>query len=160
MSWLYVPAGIMVILAICFGIHSLIGLSTVSFPASVACMILLFFFLIGCELVLGDRKTKAIVRVIDVPVSGTVIFIAHHILTARPKAGFTLRYINIFFCPSFILLPLSPAVSGVNVAKIIAVFSMYHAREETKNAHVNPTPVYLLHPQSSASPSCSPSQPT
>lgn len=39
------------------------------------------------------------------------------------KAGFALRYINIFFTPSFVLLPLSPAIGGVEVGKIIAVFS-------------------------------------
>jgi hypothetical protein len=38
------------------------------------------------------------------------------------KAGFALRYINIFFTPSFVLLPLSPPISGIEVAKIIAVF--------------------------------------
>lgn len=43
-------------------------MSSVSFPASVACLILLFFGLIICDLVLGDRKTKAVVKVIDIPV--------------------------------------------------------------------------------------------
>jgi putative effector of murein hydrolase len=38
------------------------------------------------------------------------------------QAGFALRYINIFFTPSFVLLPLSPPISGVEVGKIIAVF--------------------------------------
>lgn len=39
------------------------------------------------------------------------------------QCGFALRYINIFFCPAFVTLPLSPSISGVEVAKIIAVFS-------------------------------------
>ncbi|KAH7348725.1 LrgB-like family-domain-containing protein [Rhexocercosporidium sp. MPI-PUGE-AT-0058] len=103
-AWLYVPIGIMIILLACFGIDSLIGMSSVSFPASVACLILLFLGLVLCDLVLGDRKTRAVVRIIDIP------------------AGFALRYLNIFFTPSFILLPLSPPIGGVEVAKIIAVF--------------------------------------
>ena len=37
------------------------------------------------------------------------------------KAGFALRHINMFFTPSFILLPLSPAIGGVEIAKIIGV---------------------------------------
>jgi hypothetical protein len=41
------------------------------------------------------------------------------------QAGFALRYINLFFTPSFVLLPLSPPISGVEVGKIIAVFSKY-----------------------------------
>lgn len=103
-AWLYVPIGIMIILFACFGIDSLIEMSSVSFPASVACLILLFLGLILCDVVVGDRKTRAVVKVIDIP------------------AGFALRYLNIFFTPSFILLPLSPPIGGIEVAKIIAVF--------------------------------------
>lgn len=62
------PFGLMVILAFTFGIDSLIGLSSVSFPASVACMVILFFALIALDLVLGDKKTKQIVGIIDIPV--------------------------------------------------------------------------------------------
>jgi hypothetical protein len=43
----------------------------------------------------------------------------------RLKAGFALRYINIFFTPSFVLLPLSPPISGIEVGKIIVVFGKY-----------------------------------
>jgi hypothetical protein len=43
----------------------------------------------------------------------------------RIQAGFALRYINIFFTPSFVLLPLSPPISGIEVGKVIAVFSTY-----------------------------------
>ncbi|KAH6668823.1 LrgB-like family-domain-containing protein [Halenospora varia] len=103
-AWLYVPIGILILLLACFGVNSLIGLSSVSFPASVACLIVLFFGLMLCDVILGHRKTNALVNVIDIP------------------AGWALRYINIFFTPSFILLPLSPAISGVEVGKIIAVF--------------------------------------
>lgn len=90
---------------IIFGVHSLISISSVSFPASVACMIGLFFLLILSQSTLGDKKTKWLVGVIEVP------------------CGFALRYINLFFCPAFVTLPLSPSISGVEVAKIIAVFS-------------------------------------
>ncbi|KAG9243118.1 LrgB-like family-domain-containing protein [Calycina marina] len=103
-AWLYVPTGILVVLLTCFGVNSLITLSSVSFPASVALLICLFFALILCDLVIGDRKTRKLVNLIDVP------------------AGFTLRYISLFFTPSFVLLPLSPPIGGVEVAKIIAVF--------------------------------------
>ncbi|KAH0287195.1 hypothetical protein KCU62_g6089, partial [Aureobasidium sp. EXF-3399] len=103
-AWLYVPLGVTCILAVCFGVHCLISLSSVSFPASVACMIGLFLILVLLQGILGDRKTKQIVALIEIP------------------CGFALRYINIFFCPAFVTLPLSPAISGVEVAKIIAVF--------------------------------------
>ncbi|RDL38166.1 uncharacterized protein BP5553_05599 [Venustampulla echinocandica] len=103
-SWLYLPLGILIILLACFGVDSLIHLSSVSFPASVALLIILFFGLMICDTVLGDRKTRALVNVIDIP------------------AGWALRYINIFFTPSFILLPLSSSISGTEVGKIITVF--------------------------------------
>ncbi|TDZ14002.1 Plastidal glycolate/glycerate translocator 1 [Colletotrichum spinosum] len=103
-SWLYVPSGIMVILAACFGVSVIFQTAGVSFPASVACLILLFFGLLLSELVLGNHKTRAIVAVIDVP------------------AGWSLRWINVFFTPSFIMLPLSPSIGIAEVMKIIAVF--------------------------------------
>lgn len=103
-AWLYVPVGLTVILLACFGVDSLIGLSSISFPASVACLLLLFFGLIVTDIIIGDRKTRALVNVIDIP------------------AGFALRYLNIFFTPAFVLLPLSGPISGVEVGKIIAVF--------------------------------------
>lgn len=70
-AWVFVPIGILIILLACFGVQSLIGLSTVTFPASVAVLVLLFFGLVILELVLGDRKTRALVKVIDIPVSSS-----------------------------------------------------------------------------------------
>ena len=68
-AWIFIPAGVLLILLACFGVNSLIGLSTVSFPASVACLIVLFLALIVLDLIVGDRRTRAIVNIIDVPVS-------------------------------------------------------------------------------------------
>lgn len=62
------PAGILVVLLACFGVTSLIGLSSVSFPASVACLILLFVALNLIDVAVGDRRTRKLVAVIDVPV--------------------------------------------------------------------------------------------
>lgn len=69
MAWIYVPIGILCILLACWGVDSLIGLSSVSFPASVALLIVLFFALILCESILGNQRTKKIVQVVDIPVS-------------------------------------------------------------------------------------------
>lgn len=68
-AWIYVPIGILCVLLACWGVDSLIGLSSVSFPASVALLIVLFFALILCESILGSQRTKKIVQVIDIPVS-------------------------------------------------------------------------------------------
>lgn len=42
------------------------------------------------------------------------------------QAGWSLRWINVMFTPSFILLPLSPAIGIMEVLKIIAVFRTSH----------------------------------
>ncbi|KAI1385592.1 LrgB-like family-domain-containing protein [Hypoxylon trugodes] len=102
--WLYVPSGIMIMLLACFGINKLFGLGSVPFPASVACLIILFFALLLSEQVLGEHRTKRIVAVIEIP------------------GGWALRWINVMFTPSFVLLPLSPAIGGIEVLKIIVVF--------------------------------------
>ncbi len=68
-AWIYVPIGVLCVLLACWGVDSLIGLSSVSFPASVALLIVLFFALIFCESVFGNQRTKKIVQVIDIPVS-------------------------------------------------------------------------------------------
>ncbi|KAH8594935.1 LrgB-like family-domain-containing protein [Bisporella sp. PMI_857] len=108
-AWLYVPIGILLILLACFGVNSLIGLTSVSFPASVAVLLALFFALIICDFTIGNSRTKALVNIIDIP------------------AGFALRWINIFFTPSFVLLPLSSPIGGAEVGKIIAVFCEFFA---------------------------------
>ncbi|KAH8805602.1 LrgB-like family-domain-containing protein [Xylogone sp. PMI_703] len=104
-QWLVVPAGVICILLVCFGVDSLISLSSVTFPASVACLVVLFLALIACDMVIGDRKTRALANVIDVP------------------AGWSLRWINCFFVPSFVVLPLGGGgpITGAEIGKIIAV---------------------------------------
>jgi hypothetical protein len=71
-SWVYTPLGIFITLFACLGVDALIRLSSVSFPASVACMILLFCMLLLSQLVLGDRLTRKITAILDVPVSETL----------------------------------------------------------------------------------------
>jgi hypothetical protein len=68
-AWFYVPLGITVMLAACFGIDSLFHKFNVAFPASVTCMMLLFLALIASESSLGTHKTRELINIIDVPVS-------------------------------------------------------------------------------------------
>lgn len=42
------------------------------------------------------------------------------------QAGWSLRWMGVFFTPSFILLPLSPKIGIVEVFKIIVVFGKVH----------------------------------
>ncbi|KAK7953941.1 Plastidal glycolate/glycerate translocator-like protein [Apiospora saccharicola] len=79
-------------------------ISNVAFPASVACLVVLFLALLLSELVLGEHRTRRLVAYIEVP------------------GGWSLRWIGVFFTPSFVLLPLSPPIGVVEVLKMIAVF--------------------------------------
>ena len=63
-----VPFGIVAIMAACFGIDRLLNMGGVSFPASVACLVILLVALVLCDLVLGRRPTEKIVRAINIPV--------------------------------------------------------------------------------------------
>ncbi|KAI5922960.1 LrgB-like family-domain-containing protein [Camillea tinctor] len=103
-AWLYVPAGIVLMLAACFGVDKLLQLGSVSFPASVACLVVLFLALLLSERVLGKNRTQRFVAVIEVP------------------ASWSLRWMSVFFVPSFVQLPLSAPIGGIEVLKIIAVF--------------------------------------
>lgn len=103
-AWLHVPIGILEILLACFGVDALFKLAGVAFPASVACLILLFAGLLLCEWLLGSNKTRRLVALIDIP------------------AGWSLRWINVLFTPTFVTLPLSPPIGIVEVLKMIAVF--------------------------------------
>ncbi|KAI1130624.1 LrgB-like family-domain-containing protein [Nemania abortiva] len=103
-AWVYVPVGILAILATAFGVNRLLQLGGVVFPASVACLIVLFLGLLLLEKVIGENRTRRVVSVIEIP------------------GAWSLQWINVFFTPSFILLPLSPSIGGVEVAKVIAVF--------------------------------------
>ncbi|KAJ9145515.1 Plastidal glycolate/glycerate translocator 1, chloroplastic [Pleurostoma richardsiae] len=103
-EWVYVPTGIVAILAACFGVDSLFRIGSVPFPASVACLILLFLGLLLLERLIGHNRTRRLVALVDVP------------------AGWSLRWINVFFVPGFVILPLSPSIGGIEVVKMIAVF--------------------------------------
>ncbi|KAI1427757.1 LrgB-like family-domain-containing protein [Xylaria sp. FL1777] len=103
-AWFYVPTGILAILAIAFGVNKLLQLGAVSFPASVACLVILFLGLLLLEKVIGEHRTRRIISVFEIP------------------GGWSLRWINVFFTPSFVSLPLSPSIGGIEVLKIIAVF--------------------------------------
>uniref|UniRef100_A0A060T9U2 ARAD1B02156p n=1 Tax=Blastobotrys adeninivorans TaxID=409370 RepID=A0A060T9U2_BLAAD len=99
-----VPIGILICLCGLYGVNSVIKLTPVAIPASVICMLLLFLGLLVLEKVVGTRRVSSLLSWLDIPL------------------GFSLRWINIMFTPSFTLLPLAPSVSVGETFKIAAVF--------------------------------------
>jgi hypothetical protein len=59
----------MAMLAACYAVDVILKLGSISFPPSVACLILLFLGLLASEWLLGQSKTRRLVALIDVPVS-------------------------------------------------------------------------------------------
>jgi len=43
------------------------------------------------------------------------------------QGGFALQYINILFSPSYVFLPLSSPIAGIEIAKIIGVLGRFHS---------------------------------
>lgn len=56
-------------LAACYGVDRLFQIGNVAFPASVACLVVLFLALLLSEQVLGEHRTRRLVGYIEVPVS-------------------------------------------------------------------------------------------
>ncbi|KAF2098844.1 hypothetical protein NA57DRAFT_66125 [Rhizodiscina lignyota] len=125
-SWIYTPIGLLLLLLACYGVNSAIAVSHVSFPASVACMILLFFGLLACNAILGDKRTRQIVRLIEIP------------------GNFSLRYINVLFCPAFVLIPLGSAIGGVEVAKLLGLFIVGYVVVFTITAYITRGLMFIL----------------
>lgn len=106
------------VLIACWGVDCLIGLSHVSFPASVALLVLLFILLIFFEFALGEKKTRTIVRIIDIPVS-KICTRNTDVALILLQLGFALRYINVFFTPSF-----GPSVQNLGFLKALVMFPL------------------------------------
>ncbi|CEP20706.1 hypothetical protein BN1211_0636 [Cyberlindnera jadinii] len=103
-NYLKVPAGIVVVLAILYGVNEIIILTTINFPASVTCMLVLYLALIVSTMTLGKNRTNWIIGLVKIP------------------GDFCLKWINIFFTPAFVTLPLSDWISAKEALTIAAVF--------------------------------------
>lgn len=102
--WILVPISIAFMLYCIVGMDSLIGLGTVDFPASVACLLILFFLLLVSDWLLSPKYMGNLLSVLKVPTE------------------FALRTMNLYFTPSFVLLPTSTLISGEQIGALAGVF--------------------------------------
>lgn len=93
----------MLLLAL-FGVARLLDLTPLLIPSSVICMLVLFLSLLLLERAIGTRKVSKVLTVLEL---GT---------------GFSLKWMSVFFTPSFVLLPLADSVTVSEACKIGAVF--------------------------------------
>ncbi|SCV03472.1 LANO_0G04346g1_1 [Lachancea nothofagi CBS 11611] len=103
-TYVLVPGGVIITLCILYGVDRLIAdVIKVTFPSSVAVMLINFGFM--CSLSAWRRPYADIyVKIIDIPLS------------------WSLRWMNLFFTPAFVVLPLSPWISWQEALLIVAVF--------------------------------------
>lgn len=102
--WILVPISIVFMLYCIVGMDSLIGLGTVDFPASVACLLILFFLLVVCDWLLSPTHMGTLLKVLNIPTE------------------FALRTMSLYFTPSFVLLPNSTLISGEQIGALAGVF--------------------------------------
>ncbi|KAK9719975.1 hypothetical protein K7432_004458 [Basidiobolus ranarum] len=104
-DWVVTPITIVIILAYVWCMNQLIKLTPIDFPASVACMILTFILLLICNLITA-RYTQMFIN------------------TFSPAVDFLLKWINVLFCPAFILIPNSKSISSKEFGMVFGVFAI------------------------------------
>lgn len=103
-TYVLTPLGVILVMALLYGVDRLIkNCIKITFPASVAVMLINFAFM--CMLASFSKPyIDFYLNVIDVPLS------------------WALRWMNVFFTPAFVTLPLSPWISYKEALLIVAVF--------------------------------------
>ncbi|KAK9765612.1 hypothetical protein K7432_005910 [Basidiobolus ranarum] len=102
-DWVITPLVVATLLAFVWIMNTIISMTSLVFPASVACMLLTFIMLILLDWLLPNVAAKIIEAL-------------------SPGVQFLLKWINILFSPAFILIPMSPSIQLSEVGKIAAVF--------------------------------------
>jgi putative effector of murein hydrolase len=117
------PFGIIILLAILYGINLLLtNVFKIKFPASVLGMLINLIWLSLLNLIanlLVSRKSSSFKRKL---VSSSSWILTHYLAMVRPSMNFSLKWINVFFIPSFIILPLSDHITFIECLKIAGVF--------------------------------------
>lgn len=123
-SFLVIPLGILILLAILYGFNVLLSdVFKIKFPASVLGMLINLIFL--C--ILSSISSIASPNNNDKDWRNTIgnashWILEHYLLVVKPLMNFTLKWINVFFIPSFVTLPLSDHITFIECLKIAAVF--------------------------------------
>ncbi|CAN3377425.1 hypothetical protein DIURU_003333 [Diutina rugosa] len=119
LNYVAIPIGILTILCVLYGLNELlVNVANVKFPASVLGMLINLVWLTALSGLsnLPQGKIQDPIR----KVSGSIL--TWYLYLVRPSMGFTLKWINVFFIPSFVILPLSDHISIIECLKIAAVF--------------------------------------
>lgn len=124
-SFAVVPFGILVLLSILYGFNILLtGIWKIKFPASVLGMLLnlicLVILSLASQMGLHNGVYLKTWRGGFGKLAGWIL--EHYLRIIKPSMNFALKWINVFFIPSFVILPLSDAITFIECLKIAAVF--------------------------------------
>lgn len=124
-SFIIIPLGILVLFAVLYGFNMLLSdVLKIEFPASVLGMLVNLVFLCILSFMSSLGPTESISQRNWKHKFGSACHwvIEHYLLLIKPLMNFTLKWINVFFIPSFIILPLSDPITIIECLKIAAVF--------------------------------------
>lgn len=123
-SFVVIPFGLLVILTILYGFNQLlVNVIKIRFPCSVLGMLINLVVLCVLNAMGNVWSSPKHKKTWKGKVSGVFAWLLEHYLRiVKPSMNFCLKWINVFFIPSFIILPLSEPISFVECMKIAAVF--------------------------------------
>lgn len=109
-SYFLVPVGIILEFTILYGLNQfIVQILKIKFPASV--MGMLINLIVLCILTFMSKYHKIFETMLN-----------RYLSIVQPSMSFSLKWINVFFIPSFIILPLSKPITIIEVLKIAGVF--------------------------------------
>ena len=137
-SYLLIPIGIIIIMTILYGFNILLkDIFKIKFPCSVLGMLINLIFLCILSYLSEFKKSgggsssgsdneeeedghsRVYVRRIR---NGSNWILTNYLRLIKPSMNFTLKWINVFFIPSFVILPLSDPITFIECLKIAGVF--------------------------------------
>lgn len=127
-SYIIIPSGLIILFTILYGLNQLLSnVFKINFPASVLGMLINLVVLSVLTILsnLSVKETEETVKSHSYKekVSSVSSFIlTNYLMIIKPSMNFTLKWINVFFIPSFIILPLSDAITFIECLKIAGVF--------------------------------------
>lgn len=121
-SFVIIPIGAIVIFTVLYGLNQLLAnVFKIRFPSSVLGMLinLILLCLLNVLSELHSPNKSSTKYKIS---SWSSYLLTNYLRLIKPPMNFTLKWINVFFLPSFIILPLSDPISFTECLKIAGVF--------------------------------------
>lgn len=121
-SYVIIPIGVILLFTILYGFNQLLtSVIKLNFPASVLGMLVNLVILSVLNVVSelpNKRKSERVEHIKNV----AAYSLTNYLRLVKPAMNFSLKWINVFFIPSFIVLPLSDPITFIECLKIAGVF--------------------------------------